>query len=57
MIKFAYKYYLRFPPIAKRAINFSITGFMNGLMIDYYHGDVENILIGCDDVLNKRIFR
>jgi len=57
MIKFAYKYYLRFPPIARHAIDLSINGFMSYVMVDYYHGSAENILLGCDDVLNKKIFK
>ena len=55
MIKFAYKYYLRFPPFARGAINLSIGGFMGYVGIDYYPNP-ENILLGCDDVLNKKIF-
>lgn len=57
MIKFAYKYYLKFPPIARQAINFSISGFLSGITIDFYSPDAENILLGCDEVLNKKIFK
>lgn len=57
MIKFAYKYYLMFPPIARQAINISIGGFMGYVGVDYYNPNPENILLGCQDVLNKKIFR
>lgn len=55
MIGIAQKYYLRFPPMARKAINFSIAGFMNSIGVDYYHSDTENILIGCT-MINKNIF-
>lgn len=51
MIKVVYKYYLKFPPIIRKTIDFSILGFMNGLMVEYYHSDVENVLMDFDDLI------
>lgn len=56
MIKLASKYYLKFPPIARNVINVSISGFMNGIGVDYYVASTENMLFECNDVLNKNIF-
>lgn len=53
MIKAIYKYYLRFPPIARTAINFSIAGFMNGMGVDYYHSHPEHVLLDCDHITKK----
>lgn len=55
MIKAIYKYYLRFPPLARTAINFSLSGLINYAGIDYRH-DPEHLLLECDEVLNKKIF-
>lgn len=57
MIKFAYKYYLKFPPFARTAISVSLGGIMGGIGIDYFQPNPENILIGCDDMINKKIFK
>lgn len=54
MVKVIHKYYLKFPPFARKVIDFSITGFMNGMMVDYYHGNVEDMILGCDELLNKK---
>lgn len=56
MIKFAYKYYLLFPPFTRTAISISLSGLMGYVGVDYYVPNPENILLGCDDVLNKKIF-
>lgn len=55
MVRIAYKYYLKFPPIIRKSIDFSILGFMNGMMVEYYAPEVENILIGCDEFINDKI--
>lgn len=57
MLKVICKYYLKFPPLARTAISFSLGGFMGGIGVDYYHPNPENILLGCNEVLNKKIFR
>lgn len=56
MVKAIYKYYLKFPPVARRAINLSLSGFMNGMGIDYYVANTEDILFDCDDMFNKTLF-
>lgn len=49
MINFVYKYYLRFPPLSRSVIDFSILAFMNGMMVDYYHSNIENVLMDFDE--------
>lgn len=51
MVKIIHKYYLMFPPISRKVIDFSILAFMNGLMVEYYHSDVENVLMDCDELI------
>jgi len=55
MVKIAYKYYLKFPPIIRTSIDYSILGLMNGMMVEYYTSKVDNIFMGCDDIINKGI--
>lgn len=57
MIKFVYKYYLKFPPFARQALDISIVAFMNGINVDYYHSDVENVLLDCDHFINEKIIK
>lgn len=56
MIRIVCRYYLKFPPIARKAINLSISSMMNGFNVDYYHSDIENVLIECDQVINQKLF-
>lgn len=56
MIKAAYRYYLLFPPFARNAINISIAGFINGLGVDYYHSNPEQVLLDCNELINKKLF-
>lgn len=55
MIKAICKYYLKFPPIARKAINLSVLGFMNGMGVDYCPTDAENILLECDELINNNL--
>lgn len=56
MIKAICKYYLLFPPIARKAINFSLSGLMTYAGVDYYHSDPSAVLLECDEVINKTLF-
>ena len=56
MVRTICKYYLRFPPIARTAINFSLTGFINYAGIDYSYPGTETILLECDDMISKKLF-
>lgn len=53
MIKIISKYYTKFPPIMRNAIDISLTGIMNCIGVDYFQPSAENILLGCDEVTNK----
>lgn len=53
MINFVYKCYLIFPPITRKALDFSIRTFMGGITVDYYHSDVESMFIGCKEVTDN----
>lgn len=55
MIKAICKYYLMFPPIARKAINVSLSGFMTYAGVDYYHSDPSAVLLECDEVINKTL--
>lgn len=55
MIKFAYKIYLRFPPLARTAVDLSLGALMGSITIDY-SPQSENILIGADEIINKKLF-
>lgn len=55
MIKAICKYYLMFPPIARKAINVSLSGFMTYAGVDYYHSDPSHVLLECDEVINKTL--
>lgn len=55
MIKFVYKYYMKFPPMARKVVDFSIYSFMSGLMVDHYHSNVEDVLIDCDKFINQNL--
>lgn len=54
MIKAICNYYLRFPPIARKAINLSLSGLMSYAGIDYNH-DPEHLLLECDQLINNVI--
>lgn len=56
MIKFISKYYLKFPPLARNAINVSIGGLFGCAGVDYYQPTTENILMGADELLRKKLF-
>lgn len=56
MIKAICKYYLRFPPLARNAINISLRGAMSCVGVEYYAPVPEHILLDCDSVLNKKLF-
>lgn len=51
MVNLVFKYYVKFPPIARKAINFSIASVMSGLNVDYYHSEVEAVLLDCHDII------
>ncbi len=56
MIKFISKYYLKFPPLVRRGINFSLKGYFSYVGIDYLeHISDENILHSLDE-LNENLF-
>lgn len=57
MVKIAYKYYFKFPPFVRKSIDFSLLSAMNVMMVEYYSPRVENILLGCDDIINEGINR
>lgn len=52
MIKILCKYYLKFPPIARTAIDFSCKGLMSYSGMDFYQPSPEHILLICDVFLN-----
>lgn len=51
MIKVVYKYYLKFPPIARKVVDFSIYSFMSGMMVEHYHSNVEDVLMDCNELI------
>lgn len=53
MIKLIAKYYLKFPPLARKAVDFSLLGFVNYAGVDFYQPSAENILLGADDAAKK----
>lgn len=54
MIKAAYKYYLKFPPVIRQAVDFSISGMFGYAGVDYSPTS-ENILLGAND-FSKKLF-
>lgn len=54
MIRFVYKTYLKFPPIARTAMDLSLGALMGGIGIDY-SPTPENILLGAEE-MNKKLF-
>lgn len=55
MIKVICKYYLKFPPLARKAVNYSISTIVSGIGVDYFSHNTENLLIECD-VITKKMF-
>lgn len=54
MIKLISKYYLRFPPMARTAVNLSITGLFGYVGVDFHnHLNDSTILLACDEATNK----
>lgn len=47
------KIYLKFPPIARKVINISISGLINGIGVDYYRVDAESFLLECNKLSKK----
>lgn len=56
MIRVICKYYLRFPPLARTAIELSFQGAISCVGIDYYRATPEHLLMDCDILLSKKIF-
>lgn len=56
MIRAICKYYLRFPPLARTAIELSFQGAISCVGIDYYGATPEHLLMDCDILLSKKIF-
>lgn len=54
MIKVVYRYYLKFPPMARKVVDFSIYSFMSGLTVDHYHSNVEDVLMDFEQMLKNK---
>ena len=56
MIKTIAKYYLKFPPLMRSTIKFSLNGLMMYAGVDYFHSDPSDVLLECGEVINQTLF-
>ena len=56
MIKAITLCYLKFPPLARNTIHFSLNGIMSYAGVDWFQSAPEDILLGCDEIVNKKLF-
>jgi len=50
------KYYLMFPPLARTAIDLSFKSMMGYAGIDYFTSSPEDVILGIDETINKKLF-
>lgn len=55
MIKMITRFYFKFPPLARNAINVSLNGIFSCAGVEYYNPVPEQILLGCDEMINKTL--